>query len=356
MKSLLLGSMLAFAAAVCGQTLPDGKRPLAEILKKYPQADANKDGLLTEEEALAYRAKFSAQRKTAQPGSDNAPVPAFADVAYGPHERNRMDVYPAEGPGPHPVLLLIHGGGFVGGSKEKFRTDSFVWEARKKGITLVAINYRFVSTDPFPAPFLDGARAVQFIRSKAAEWNIDPARIGAYGGSAGGNISVWLATHDDLAEPKSSDPVARQSTRLSCVLGNNAQTFNDPVLILKTIGGNPDVHSSLMKAAGIESMKQADEPHAREIAHNCSAINFVTPDDPPLYLAYNSNPGGTPLPADTPQGKSIHHPLFGILMQTEYRKLGLECVVTTPDSAAAAPDRLEWLAARLAGKSGKKKK
>jgi acetyl esterase/lipase len=63
---------------------------------------------------------------------------------------------------------------------------------------------------------LDGGRAVQFARSKAKEWNIDKARIAATGGSAGAGISLWLAFRDDLADPKSDDPVARESTRLTC--------------------------------------------------------------------------------------------------------------------------------------------
>jgi acetyl esterase/lipase len=71
-----------------------------------------------------------------------------------------------------------------------------------------------VTTAPFPAPQRDAARAIQFLRSKATVWNIDPARVVAFGGSAGAGISLWLALHADLAETNSPDPVARQSTRL----------------------------------------------------------------------------------------------------------------------------------------------
>ncbi len=58
-----------------------------------------------------------------------------------------------------------------------------------------------------PAPQHDGARAIQFLRSKAGEWNLDPKRFAAFGGSAGTGISLWTGLHDDLADPKSSDPV-----------------------------------------------------------------------------------------------------------------------------------------------------
>ena len=74
----------------------------------------------------------------------------------------------------------------------------------------------------------DAARALQFVRSKAKEWNLDKKRIGAAGGSAGACSSLWLAFHDDLANTKSKDPVARESSRLSCAAVTGAQTTLDP--------------------------------------------------------------------------------------------------------------------------------
>ena len=77
-------------------------------------------------------------------------------------------------------------------------------------------------------PLEDAARAVQFLRSKAGEWNIDKTRIAATGGSAGACSSLWLAFHDDMAKPDSPDPVARESTRLTAAAVNGAQTSLDP--------------------------------------------------------------------------------------------------------------------------------
>ena len=98
-----------------------------------------------------------------------------------------------------------------------------------------SLNYRFIDQameqkvePPVKACVHDAARALQTIRSKAKEWNIDPKRVGATGGSAGACTSLWLALHDDLADPKSSDPIARQSTRLTCAAVSGAQTSLDP--------------------------------------------------------------------------------------------------------------------------------
>ena len=103
------------------------------------------------------------------------------------------------------------------------------------GISVAAINYRFIPQameqkvePPVKACLHDAARALQTIRSKAKEWNLDPKRVGATGGSAGACTSLWLALHDDLADPQASDPIARQSSRLTCAAVNGAQTSLDP--------------------------------------------------------------------------------------------------------------------------------
>jgi len=70
------------------------------------------------------------------------------------------------------------------------------------GISVVAITYRLSDTALAPAQFHDSARAVQFIRSRAKDWNLDPKPIAATGGSAGAGLSLWLGFHDDLADPQ----------------------------------------------------------------------------------------------------------------------------------------------------------
>src|SRR5204863_2669053 len=137
----------------------------------------------------------------------------------------------------------FHGGGFVAGDKADANPDPYLGQ----GISVVSASYRFVKGGdepaPYPAPMLDGARVVQFVRSKAKEWNIDPNRIALTGTSAGAVISMWIAYRDDMAKPASTDPVERISTRVTCILPQSGPTTLDPKLILKRIGGNPTITS-----------------------------------------------------------------------------------------------------------------
>ena len=116
------------------------------------------------------------------------------NVKYGPHDRNVMDVWLAQSDEPTPVLVSIHGGGFRHGDKSV--SKSVLRECLASGISVVAITYRFSDKAIAPAQFFDSARAIQFIRHKSKEWNLDPSRIAATGGSAGAGISLWLGFHE----------------------------------------------------------------------------------------------------------------------------------------------------------------
>src|SRR6185369_4941233 len=97
------------------------------------------------------------------------------------------------------------------------RNERLIQQCLDAGVSFAAINYRYLAPGtPLQDVLRDCARAVQFIRSKSTEWHIDKTRVAAYGNSAGAGTSLWLAFHDDLAEPKNADPVLRESTRLVC--------------------------------------------------------------------------------------------------------------------------------------------
>ena len=152
-----------------------------------------------------------AQQKAKEPPA--RPDPTAADFVYGTDsERQKFDFWQAKSDRPTPLVLLIHGGGWVGGDKNTYGTAA-IQPYLDAGISVVSLNYRFIAQamqqqvePPVKACVLDAARALQTIRAKAQEWNLDPKRVGATGGSAGACTSLWLALHDDLADPKSRRP------------------------------------------------------------------------------------------------------------------------------------------------------
>lgn len=346
MSSLLrsccvLGLLLATVGFSAAADPPSVEERLKELLKRFPAADANGDGVLTVQEARAFREKRRGQAEDRA----TALKPTYGNVAYGPHERNVLDFYRAESTAPTPLIVYIHGGGFVGGNKSSF-SPAMLQGALKKGISFAAIHYRFVNGRDciFPAPQLDGARAVQFLRSKAKEWNIDASRVACYGGSAGAGISMWIGFHDDLADPQSSDPVLRQSTRIQAIGTFGGQATYDPIKIKELIGGRAWEHPSLLKVYGLQTTEQAlnPTPEVRRLYDEAAAITHLTKDDPPLYMVYSEADG--PLPADARPGQGIHHPNFGKLLEREMDELGIENVYIHTQQAKGVDANRDMLA------------
>jgi acetyl esterase/lipase len=255
------------------------------------------------------------------------PPPTFENVKYGPHERNVLDFWQAKSEQPTPVLVSIHGGGFVQGNKS---VGPFILkDCLDHSISVAAINYRYSTQAIAPAPFQDGARAVQFLRSKAKAWNIDPKRFAATGGSAGAGISLWLGFHKDMADPKNDDPVLRQTTRLTCMFVFEGQTSYDPRFIRKLFP-DKDIYKigALQKLFDFDPNQLDDLPAEKyKLFEECSPITHVTKDAPPVLLIYNN-----PIDAEiTNQGIGIHHPLFGKALKEKMDALKIPCEVVAAD-------------------------
>lgn len=248
--------------------------------------------------------------------------PTAADVAYGPHDRNVLDFWQADGDGPRPLLVFIHGGGWTQGDKSGW-SERAIKPYLNDGVSCAAINYRLTPGSPLPAPVHDAARAVQFLRTKAEAWNIDADRIAVTGGSAGACTSMWLLLHDDLADPDSTDPVARQSTRVVAAAVRAGQTSIDPKVCREWLGPKVLEHRMINMAVGEETIESALENYERhrDVYREFSPYNHLDADDPPLLMTYGSD---VTLPAkDASHG--IHHPVYGIKMKEKADRVGHEC-------------------------------
>jgi|GEM_PF-201926 len=274
------------------------------------------------------------------------PLPTLRDVPYGPHPRQVIDFYRATAEKPTPLVVHIHGGGWRGGDKATFNEAGKYLAA---GISVAAINYRLIAdaeaakiTPPVKGPLHDAARALQFIRSKAAEWNIDKDRIGATGSSAGACTSLWLAFHPDLADQTSSDPIARESTRLWCAAVVRPQTTLDPQQMVEwTPNSNYGSHAFGFKGDAAKNITPFAEFLARRAEilpwiAEYSPYALVSADDPPVYLIFKTAPA-----MGQPQEDPTHTVNFGIGLQSQCQKVSIECEVAYP-GAPNAPHAQPW--------------
>jgi acetyl esterase/lipase len=280
------------------------------------------------------KAKPAAKKKAEEPAiavyAATVPKPTFAEVKYGPHERHVLDFWKAESDKPTPLAFVIHGGGWQGGSKERVDRSVDVDKLLKAGVSVAAINYRYVKIaeseeikPPVQAPLHDAARALQFVRSKSTEWNIDKRRIGATGGSAGACSSLWLAFHDELADPKNSDPIARESSRIQCAAVIGAQTTLDPKQ-MREWTPNSKYGGHAFGIAGFDDFFNAREKILPWIAEY-SPYALVSRDDPEIYLSYSAPPA---LGQD--QKDPTHTSNFGVKLQEHCQAVGVACELVYP--------------------------
>jgi len=247
----------------------------------------------------------------------------YSNVSYGPHERNVMDLYLAKSDTPTPIYVFVHGGGFRSGDKSNIPQE-LLGEFLQAGISVAAINYRLSGTDPYPAAMEDCVRALQTLRYRAREWNLDPNRVAAGGGSAGGGITFWIGFRPDLADSQSVDPVRRQSTRLTCIASWNTQTSYDPNFIRTIIAGPAYAHPALQEFFRV-TLEEFDTPRAKKMFVEASAMNYVSKDSPPVFLWYSTP--NLPMTRDLTMNQGIHHPRFGEILKEKMDKMGVECVL-----------------------------
>ena len=345
------------APSLAAQTSETNAR-LKAALQKYPEADTNKDGILTMKEGRAFQAKMKAG-DSGKAAAGKFRAPDHANVAYGPHERNVFDIWFADAAKKTPLAIYIHGGGFKAGSKEKL-DESELNQLLAAGISVAAINYRYISNAPLPAAHNDAKKALQFIRSKAQEWKIDKDRIAAFGGSAGAQICMWLAFSDEMADPKSENPIERESTRLTCVATSGGQTSNErdfyierigPLLgegktvesLVKPLGGESDPEKVRVATWGAATLEEADQ-----IAKRHTALELISADDPPIFMKYSMSPSAQ-VPGDPKRvrGWLIHHVVFGTALKEKTDALNLEAHLKYPGAETKYESQVDFFMDKL---------
>jgi acetyl esterase/lipase len=144
-------------------------------------------------------------------------VTAHRDLAYvkDGHERHKLDLYlPNKTPGPLPVIVWVHGGAWLAGSKDHCPAASFV----PRGYAVASINYRLSQHAKFPAQIEDCKAALRWLRANAKKYNLDPERFGVWGASAGGHLVALLGTSGGVKELEGKGGNLEQSSKVQCVV------------------------------------------------------------------------------------------------------------------------------------------
>jgi acetyl esterase/lipase len=208
------------------------------------------------------------------------------DVSYAHVSlAQKLDIYwPAEGDGPFPVIVSIHGGAFMGGDKRDVQITPML-AALERGYAVVGVNYRMSGEAKFPALVHDVKAAIRWIRANAAACMFDPGKIAVWGGSAGGyqalmaGVSAGVPELDDLSLGNSEQSSAVQAV-VAWFPPTNFLLMDAQLAESGLIPGDKEDHSA------------ADSPESLLLGHKITEVpDLVRAANPETYI----RPGAPPL-------------------------------------------------------------
>jgi acetyl esterase/lipase len=160
------------------------------------------------------------------------PEPAVqTNVSYGSAggQDLLLDIYRPAAAGPHPGVAFIHGGGWAGGDKSGWHDGAL--NLARAGFVCFSIDYRLAPKFTYPCQCQDVFRAVRWIRAHAQNYDLDPARLGAMGDSAGGHLSLMLGVMPPDAYQVAGDPNRDQPSSVQCVVDIYGPSDMTPTLM-----------------------------------------------------------------------------------------------------------------------------
>jgi acetyl esterase/lipase len=188
--------------------------------------------------------------------------PAGAPGALGKDDNDvpKMYEYPAVGEGVRSAVIVMPGGGYRNLMMEKEGAAEARWLSAH-GVTAFVLEYRLGQRYQFPAPMLDGARAIRYVRSHSEELGVVKDRIGVWGFSAGGHLAGYLASVNDKGAPKAADLIERVSDRPDFAILSYARLSMDPAIPRQTnleglLGDNPT--PEMLRQVSIEHLVTKD--------------------------------------------------------------------------------------------------
>src|SRR5687767_5493465 len=192
--------------------------------------------------------------------------------------RVSLDIVRPKGVAPSerlPAVLFVHGGGFRAGNRESYLAQAA--RLAERGYVTATASYRLAPRHQFPAAVEDVKAAVRFLRANAAKYNIDPDRIGAMGGSAGGHLVLMLGLTAGVTDFEGTGPNRDQSSRVQCVVN-----YYGPSDFTQSYQKSVDAAVVLPMFLG------GDLNNNRRIHQTASPLNWVTPRAAPTLSIHGT--------------------------------------------------------------------
>jgi len=225
------------------------------------------------------QANEASQRRAKRPNMPEG-TRILRDIAYVPddHERQKLDLYlpeQNEGDGFMPLIVWVHGGAWLAGSKDNCPSARFL----RHGYAAASINYRLSQHAIFPAQIEDCKAAIRFFRANAEKYNIDPNRIGVWGASAGGHLVALLGTAGDVKE-FDKGPNLNISSRVQAVCDFFGPTDFTKMSSFKSSMNHdaPDSPEAQLVGGPVQENKEA--------CKRANPITYVSKDDPPFLICH----------------------------------------------------------------------
>ncbi len=238
--------------------------------------------------------------------TSNIITPSHSNIKYGANNRNTMDIYLAKSTSPTPLVIYIHGGGFIQGNKElKDNMVKVVTELHSKGISFASINYPYIQEMNLDEIMLNIGRSVQFIRAHSEQYNIQKEKIALLGFSAGAGAALWLNYYTDLKNSQSQDLIERESSKPLCVAAVSPQaSYNihhwGAILQMDQDRVEKALEKKEMFPYFEQHVSKLNDKQQQDFWNKMDILKHIDHKDGPVFLLNNQ--------PDKEFGNLLHHP------------------------------------------------
>ena len=255
----------------------------------------------------------------------------FKNISYGSDKKNNLDLWIADAESKTPFVIYIHGGGFGAGSKNAAYTKNNFKRVKRlldNNISFATIDYRFKNNDDFLLSSLnDAKRALQYLKFNNEKFNLIKNKVALMGASAGATSSLWIGLQDDMSDKKSKDPVLRESTKVSCIVGMAAAHSLNLNRWKEMANVDEDYLKSIFEKylGKMDTEKWMKRSFDKDYISEVDFFEKMDSNDPPIFII---NFGGNRKPKNI--ADFHHNPLHAKVLKQRADSLKIKNVIYAP--------------------------